>query len=78
MQSMERTLKRVGGSVMVPVPPEILKEMGLEEGQQVRLVSEGGHFRVEPAVSRPSPEAVEFASCFTRKYDEMMKNLANR
>jgi antitoxin component of MazEF toxin-antitoxin module len=73
-----RTLRKVGGSVMLPIPPEMLEEMSLEAGQDVLLSSEGGGIRVEPTVPRPSPEAVEFMARFTKKYDEAMRNLAQR
>ncbi len=73
-----RTLRKVGGSVMLPIPPEILEEMSLEVGQDVLLSSEGGAIRVEPSVSRPSPDAVEFMARFMKKYDKAMSNLAHR
>ncbi len=73
-----RTLRKVGGSVMLPIPPEILKEMNLDVGQEVILSSEANVLRVEPHVLRPSPEAIEFMARFTREYDEAMKNLAER
>ena len=46
---IERKLRKVGGSVMVPIPPEMLDELQLRAGQPVRLVSEGGGIRIEPA-----------------------------
>ena len=53
---VERRLRKVGGSVMVPIPPEMLDELQLRTDQSVRLVSEEGSIRIEPAVPRPSPE----------------------
>ncbi len=73
-----RTLRKVGGSVMLPIPPEMLEEMSLEVGQDVLLSSEGNVIQVEPSVPRPSPDAVEFMARFTKKYDKAMSNLANR
>jgi antitoxin component of MazEF toxin-antitoxin module len=73
-----RTLRKVGGSVMLPIPPEMLKEMSLGVGQDVMLSSEGGMIRVEPSTPQPSPDAVEFMARFTKKYDEAMRNLAKR
>lgn len=73
-----RTLRKVGGSVMLPIPPEMLEEMGLEAGQVVLLSSEEGGMRIEPSVPRPSPDAVEFMARFTKEYDEAMRNLAGR
>ncbi len=73
-----RTLRKVGGSVMLPIPPEMLAEMGLEAGQDVLLSSEEGVMRMEPSAPRPSPDAVEFMVRFAKKYDEAMRNLAGR
>ena len=73
-----RTLRKVGGSVMLPIPPEMLQEMSLEVGQDVLMSSEGNLLRVEPLVPRPAPDAVEFMQRFVNKYDEAMRNLAQR
>ena len=75
---VERTLKKVGGSVMLPIPPELLKELHLHAGQTVRLLSEDGRFSVEPAAQRPRPEAVEFMARFMDKYDEAFRSLAKQ
>ena len=75
---VERTLKKVGGSVMLPIPPEILREMHLQAEQSVRVFSEPGRFYVEPATTMPAPEAVEFMQRFTEKYDTAFRNLAQR
>jgi putative addiction module antidote len=73
-----RTLRKVGGSVMLPIPPEMLEELGIGVGQDVVLTSEGDGMRVEPSAPRPSRNAVEFMARFTKKYDEAMRNLARR
>ena len=75
---VERTLKKVGGSVMLPIPPEILREMHLQAEQSVWVFSESGRFYVEPATKMPAPEAVEFMQRFTEKYDTAFRNLAQR
>jgi|HubBroStandDraft_5_1064220.scaffolds.fasta_scaffold174442_2 antitoxin component of MazEF toxin-antitoxin module len=41
MASHVTKLRKVGGSVMFPVPPEILDELGWSAGIKVRLVVEG-------------------------------------
>ncbi len=43
---IERKLRKVGGSVMVPIPPEMLDELQLRADQSVRLVSEEGGIRI--------------------------------
>jgi antitoxin component of MazEF toxin-antitoxin module len=75
---IERKLRRVGGSVMVPIPPEMLDELQLRADQSVRLVSGGGGIRIEPAVPRPSPEVVEFAAKFMDEYEDVLRELADR
>lgn len=73
-----RTLRKVGGSVMLPIPPEILEEMNLDVGQDVILSSEENMIRLEPSTPRPSRDAVEFMARFMKKYDVAMRNLAGR
>lgn len=73
-----RTLRKVGGSVMLPIPPEMLEELGLGVGQDVMLSSEEGVLRVEPSVPRPPEDLVEFAQRFTRKYETALRNLSQR
>jgi len=45
-------LRKVGGSVMLAVPPAILDLLGLEAGAQVALTVDGGRLLVDP---RPAP-----------------------
>lgn len=71
-----QTLRKIGESVMVTVPPEMLEELGLKVGQDILLTSEQSTIRVESSVPQPSPEAVEFAARFTKKYEEAMRNLS--
>lgn len=74
----QRKLSKVGGSVMLPIPPEILKELALDVGSEVRLSSGEGYLRIEPAAPRPLPEAVEFMRRFVGQYDQALRNLADR
>ncbi len=78
MQRIERTLKKVGGSVMLPIPKEILDETRMEAGQPVAVTSDAGRLSVEPIPRRPEPDAVEFMARFMDKYDEAFRNLAQR
>jgi antitoxin component of MazEF toxin-antitoxin module len=75
---IERTLKKVGGSVMVPIPAEILRELRWGPGLRVSVDSEGDSVRIAPAVKRPSPEVMEFVAEFFEEYDEAMRELADR
>jgi len=45
-------LRKVGGSVMLAVPPAILEQLHLKSGAKVGLVVDGGRLVVQP---RPKP-----------------------
>ena len=75
---IERTLKKVGGSVMVPIPAEMLRELRWEPGLKVTVISEDNSIRVAPATKRPSPEVMEFVAEFFTEYDAAMRELADR
>ena len=57
---IERTLKKVGGSVIVPIPAEMLRELRWEPGLKVTVDSEIDGIKVVPAIKRQSPEVMEF------------------
>jgi death on curing protein len=63
---------------MLPIPQEMLEEMGLGVGQDMILTSEGEGMRVEPSAPRSSPDATELMALFTKKYEEATRNLAHR
>ncbi len=63
---------------MVTIPQEMMKEMELEVGQNMLLISEESAIRLEPSVPLPSPGAVEFAAWFTKEHEETMRNFAQR
>lgn len=71
---MERRLRRVGGSVMVPLPPEVLSESGLRVGQVVRLRSRPGAIAIEP-VDAEASGVVTFAARFVDRYREDLGRL---
>jgi antitoxin component of MazEF toxin-antitoxin module len=75
---IERKLKKVGGSVMVPIPAEMLRELRWEPGLRVAVDSEGGCLRVEPVAERPPDDIAEFVARFTKKYDQALRNLSER
>jgi antitoxin component of MazEF toxin-antitoxin module len=75
---IERTLKKVGGSVMVPIPAEILRELRWGSGLKVSVESEDGVIRVKPAAERPPDDIAEFVARFTEKYDQALRNLSER
>ena len=74
----KRRLKKIGGSVALFIPPEMLEELRLEPGAEVEISSEPGSIRVRRAESGPPEDLVEFAQRFTNKYEEALRDLAQR
>lgn len=74
----KRQLKKVGGSVALFIPPEMLEELRLEPGTEVEIKSEGGSIHVRRAEQGPPEDLIEFAHRFTRKYETALRNLAER
>ena len=72
-----RKLRKVGGSVMVPLPPEILEEAGLAVDTAVVIRSRRGHVEIE-AETGPDGDAMEFMDSFLAEYGEAMAKLADR
>ena len=75
---IERELKKVGGSVMVPIPAEILRELRWEPGLKVTVDSQDNGVRITPTVKKPSPEVMEFVAEVFEEYDVAMRELADR
>jgi len=44
-----RTVRRVGGSLMISIPPEMAAGLGLGEGADVTLRSHAGVIEIEPS-----------------------------
>lgn len=74
----KRRLKKIGGSVALFIPPEMLEELGVRSGSEVEVVSDGVSIRVRSAEPRPSDDLIEFAYRFTNKYEEALRNLSRR
>jgi putative addiction module antidote len=74
----KRRLKKIGGSVALFIPPEMLEELRLKPGTEVEVSSEGSSIRIRRAQSGPSEDLVEFAQRFTKKYETALRNLAQR
>lgn len=74
----KRRLKKIGGSVALFIPPEMLEELRLEPGAEVEVSSQRESIRVRRAGSGPPEDLVEFAQRFTKKYEETLRNLAQR
>lgn len=73
-----RQLKKIGGSVALFIPPEMLEELQLESGADVEITSEGNTIRIRRVEQGPPDDLVEFAHRFTKKYETALRNLAER
>ena len=72
-----RKLRKVGGSIMVPLPPEVLEEAGLAVDTTVIIRSRRGHVEIEPEAA-PDSDALAFMDAFLAEYAEAMAQLAKR
>lgn len=73
-----RQLKKIGGSVALFIPPEMLEELRLEPGAEVEMKSVDDGISIRRAEQGPPEELVEFAYRFTKKYEVALKNLSQR
>lgn len=73
-----RVLRRVGGSTMLPIPPEALAEAGLALGDQVLIRSQPGRLEVTAVRGGPDPDLASFAKQFTEQYHKALRELADR
>jgi antitoxin component of MazEF toxin-antitoxin module len=76
----KRQLKKIGGSVALFLPPEMLEEFHLEAGTEVEISSdsEKDSIQVRRAEQGPPDDLVEFAHRFTKKYETALRNLSER
>ena len=75
---LNRQLRRVGGSVVIAIPPEMLEEAGLSEGDEVTLRSRGGLIEVSANAPDLDPEFVQWVYEHLREYEDMYRELARR
>jgi len=71
-----RKVRKVGNSLMIPLPPETLSESGFTEGMEVAIGSRPGHVDLDPA-GIPDTWLVEFTARFTERYREDLAELAD-
>ena len=72
----KRRLRKIGGSVALFIPPEMLEELRLEPGVEVEVTSKDGSIHIRRA--GPPDDLIEFAHRFTKKYETALRNLAER
>jgi hypothetical protein len=70
-----RKIRRVGNSLMLPLPPETIKDAGFKEGMEVAIGSRPGHVDLDPA-GAPDQWLMEFMGDFIERYREDLAELA--
>lgn len=76
--SEKRQLKKIGGSLMVSLPPEVLAGARLSEGSEVRIRSEAGRVILEPVAPAPPDDLVTFAERFMDRYEAAFSELSDK
>lgn len=74
----KRQLKKIGGSVALFIPREMLEELQLEPGTEVEISSSGDSISLRRVKQDPPDDLVAFAHRFTKKYEVALGNLADR
>jgi antitoxin component of MazEF toxin-antitoxin module len=73
---ISRKIRKVGNSLMIPLPPETISESGFKAGMEVAIASRPGHVDLDPA-GIPDKGLVEFTARFTERYREDLAELAD-
>ena len=71
-----RKIRKVGNSLMIPLPPETISESGFKAGMEVAIGSRPGHVDLDPA-GVPDKRLMEFTARFTERYREDLAELAD-
>jgi antitoxin component of MazEF toxin-antitoxin module len=71
-----RKIRKVGNSLMVPLPPETLSESGFKVGMEVAIRSRPGHVDLDPAGVRDE-RLVDLTARFTERYREDLAELGD-
>jgi putative addiction module antidote len=75
MALVRKTVQRVGNSSGVVLPPEILKEAGIERGDEILIRAERGQIVISACVPIRE-EVIEAAETVMARYDGVFRKLA--
>lgn len=70
-----KTVQRVGNSTGILLPPEILRDAGIERGDEVLVTAERGQIRIVP-VSPVRAEVMEGIEWFISNHADALRKLA--
>lgn len=74
----KRRLRRVGHSVALTIPTDLLEDAGLKVDDEVTIRSGPGTLEVSAAPPDLDPEFVEWVYRHVRQYEEAYRELAKR
>ena len=74
----KRRLEKIGGSVALFIPPEMLEVLRQEPGAEVEVTSEGSSIHIRRVAADLPDDLIDFAHRFTKKYETALRDLAQR
>ncbi|MEH7249352.1 AbrB/MazE/SpoVT family DNA-binding domain-containing protein [Neobacillus niacini] len=82
-EQVERKVTRVGNSLGVTLPQEVLEHLQITQGDEIRFEFEDGHVTIKKKVDLKLPKGVdaeflEQMNEMINEYDETFKTLVNR
>ena len=76
----QQTLRKIGNSVGIIIPNEVLKELNLKEGDSVYVDQDSNSIIINKNMNYPkvSPEFLRVAEKVSKEYDATFKELASK
>jgi len=76
----QQTLRKIGNSVGIIIPNEVLKELDLKEGDTVYINQDSNSIIINKSINYPkvSPEFLRVAEKVSQEYDATFKELASK
>jgi antitoxin MazE len=83
MEQIERKVTKIGNSIGITLPPELLKQVGLAQGDDVQVEVKGGKIIVRKKEQLQLPDGVdaEFMDILNdviKEHDKAFKGLVDR
>ena len=83
MEQIERKVTKIGNSIGITLPPEILKQVGLTQGDDVQVEVKDGKIILRKKEQLKLPDGVdadfmEILNDVIKEHDKAFKGLVNR
>lgn len=83
MEQIERKVTKIGNSIGITLPPELLKQIGLAQGDDVQVEVKNGKIILQKKVQLQLPDGVdaEFVNILNdviKEHDKAFKGLVDR